>query len=1007
MAELHIHVPGEPERTVGLVPGRAVTVGRGEDCTVQIAEKRASRLHCRIETAPAGTPGAGWLVADLGSSNGTFVGSERVLRRALADGDQVRIGETTLTVRGAGVAGPAPGGTPPPAVFLSGALAPVAAAPVAVAPPAAPAPVADEDDDLEVAAPTAESVRAALAGRRAIARSAIFLVVAVAVFAAVQFFLGGVADKRASARAEVEAFEAVLKERDRPYELLQGMLAEFVRDFPRSRHRGDLERIVEARRLEHERLVTAETDLDAIQRNAIGRSEEEVLARLKALALRVGEGSPLDTRLRYAIDAASRRRDEALGRALAEASADADRALSRGDVAGALRRVAAFEASRTVLPQAVLDGAAAKRAAIGVEAGKLAEAALSRAAKAADPDARRAELIAALRGFGDLPEGNGLRSALVAVAGGAPPPSPTPGTPAVPGAVPAPSGPSIAPSAALLAQAAEAEGLAQRRAWAEAAALYRKLAAADAAPRAKAEWAARLEDLERLAALPQGLAEAVAAVGDRRLKAKLSAGTFEVLAADPAGAKLKRGDAETTFAWAQATPADLLAVLGAGKPVPDRTLGLAVLAADLGDRAAAVGYLVTLVDVPTHKDSAFRVMARRLEGRAGVPEGGYVVLEGDLVDRTELARRTDAKAVASLEAEAVDLVKKVAADPLFRGVERLRGRRDELDRRRAYALLAIFNEKHWPYPHDDPQVARQYEVVTTEVDRRWHLVQEVWDEPLAVKMPPGTALEKLVARHAEVMKALDAKGRDTASLRGAMAPLALHVGVGTLTIRSFARDEAERDLLAYNRWVMDNYNPSANAVATEPEREQVRVTNEYRVMMGWAMRVEPGATPYADVTRENVAKVLDEAREAGRVPLHAVRIDDRLVSSARAHSMDMERRGYFAHTAPPNPATGTPATSPFDRMAKAGYRGGGMSENIAMANSPLEAHQRWLRSSGHHRNIVSDWADLGVGLGGRRWTQNFGVGGGAPWFVPGRTKPEDGEITPGSGPSDGQSPTGE
>jgi len=77
-----------------------------------------------------------------------------------------------------------------------------------------------------------------------------------------------------------------------------------------------------------------------------------------------------------------------------------------------------------------------------------------------------------------------------------------------------------------------------------------------------------------------------------------------------------------------------------------------------------------------------------------------------------------------------------------------------------------------------------------------------------------------------------------------------------------------------------------------------------------------------------------------------------------------------------------------------------------MANSPLEAHQRWLRSSGHHRNIVSDWADLGVGFGGRRWTQNFGVGGGAPWFVPGKTPPE-GEITPGSGPGDGQSPTGE
>ena len=85
---------------------------------------------------------------------------------------------------------------------------------------------------------------------------------------------------------------------------------------------------------------------------------------------------------------------------------------------------------------------------------------------------------------------------------------------------------------------------------------------------------------------------------------------------------------------------------------------------------------------------------------------------------------------------------------------------------------------------------------------------------------------------------------------------------------------------------------------------------------------------------------------------------------------------YFAHESPPNPATGDPAMSPFERMQKAGYSGFGMSENIAQAGAPQDAHDRWLHSSGHHRNILSGWTDQGVGeAGGALWTQNFGTGG--------------------------------
>ena len=81
--------------------------------------------------------------------------------------------------------------------------------------------------------------------------------------------------------------------------------------------------------------------------------------------------------------------------------------------------------------------------------------------------------------------------------------------------------------------------------------------------------------------------------------------------------------------------------------------------------------------------------------------------------------------------------------------------------------------------------------------------------------------------------------------------------------------------------------------------------------------------------------------------------------------------------APANPATGAPATGPADRMMKQGYRGWSYSENIAMSASPTQAHLMWIHSSGHHRNILSGWTDLGSGVGGRNFTQNFGSGGGA------------------------------
>ena len=69
-----------------------VLVGRAPTCTLVIDDDYCSARHCRI------FPDHGeWKVEDLGSTNGTYLGNQRVTDPVpLRRGDQVRIGATTL-----------------------------------------------------------------------------------------------------------------------------------------------------------------------------------------------------------------------------------------------------------------------------------------------------------------------------------------------------------------------------------------------------------------------------------------------------------------------------------------------------------------------------------------------------------------------------------------------------------------------------------------------------------------------------------------------------------------------------------------------------------------------------------------------------------------------------------------------------------------------------------------------------------------------------------------------
>lgn len=72
--------------------GSGLLIGRSPDSTLVLEDDFASGRHARI----IDIDGA-WWIEDLGSTNGTFVGEQRVIEALpLRPGDPIRIGRTTM-----------------------------------------------------------------------------------------------------------------------------------------------------------------------------------------------------------------------------------------------------------------------------------------------------------------------------------------------------------------------------------------------------------------------------------------------------------------------------------------------------------------------------------------------------------------------------------------------------------------------------------------------------------------------------------------------------------------------------------------------------------------------------------------------------------------------------------------------------------------------------------------------------------------------------------------------
>jgi serine/threonine protein kinase len=82
----------EKGRTVELPAGKTLILGRGEDCDVQLADPRASRVHCKLQIADDGV-----VLTDAGSTWGTRLNGAPVKdQQRLKAGDVIELGETQI-----------------------------------------------------------------------------------------------------------------------------------------------------------------------------------------------------------------------------------------------------------------------------------------------------------------------------------------------------------------------------------------------------------------------------------------------------------------------------------------------------------------------------------------------------------------------------------------------------------------------------------------------------------------------------------------------------------------------------------------------------------------------------------------------------------------------------------------------------------------------------------------------------------------------------------------------
>jgi hypothetical protein len=92
-AQLVIIQKGKPGKAFELSKDRVI-IGRLPESDVTVPDPGVSRRHAEIRRETGG-----YLLADLGSTNGTMVNEARVSEQTLEDGDRITVGSTVLEFR--------------------------------------------------------------------------------------------------------------------------------------------------------------------------------------------------------------------------------------------------------------------------------------------------------------------------------------------------------------------------------------------------------------------------------------------------------------------------------------------------------------------------------------------------------------------------------------------------------------------------------------------------------------------------------------------------------------------------------------------------------------------------------------------------------------------------------------------------------------------------------------------------------------------------------------------
>ncbi|MCB9932126.1 MAG: FHA domain-containing protein [Planctomycetes bacterium] len=271
---------------------------------------------------------------------------------------------------------------------------------------------------------------------------------------------------------------------------------------------------------------------------------------------------------------------------------------------------------------------------------------------------------------------------------------------------------------------------------------------------------------------------------------------------------------------------------------------------------------------------------------------------------------------------------------------RMDGLLAELDRRREYALELIMDTERYPYPYGPNQAE-----VQADVDERVAAVREIWNDPAKFSgqtNPEFDAIMGKVRSIAERMAQIDPEQKYFKQTPEETVEYISNIANEALSIRNYTGDDTAKQALYNTNIKVMQYNedfPTGEGHADAESREQVRITNEYRIMF---------------------ARV-------------ALKINDKLFWAAHHHSRYCveQNGGQIAHVIPGEPR----GEGPGDRMKYEGYPAGG-GENIHMNSggpTARSSHDSWCHSSGHHRNILTPgWRVLGSAKWKTIWTQCFG-----------------------------------